>query len=861
MLKYLSRNKIRRANVVIALMLILSMVLPFVPAHFVEAAAPYFFEIGSDLVDPNSFSEGSDSANVLKLNNGAEVSVALKNDNSPVPFVRSNGHIEAQIEAGQSVYVKVVAPDEQTPVSISLPDGYTPSKDASSIGTTYVFEINAQADGSHNMLNVQVGNQNPPTGNSAPMEIRAEEVDSIDEAGCVTLKNGIKIKNRTTPFAYNNGHYETAHIQGEPQTIEVVVPEGEKLDKLEIDSFIFTERDAKEESSGNTYVFNYQPPQGLPNVINVKASTKIASVITIGNTVVVDESSEHPVKENTGYVVNYNEKENAYEIEIGKAGNASIDAIKSTGSANVSIILKDSSYADENITEVEIGNPNSPYAIDIQGELYVCGDWDTLLRLNGGINASNVWIRDIAHVDLGGDPDANNVLGINANGGNIIFDKTEAFIMPKNNPAFMNANMVRANSGASVFVWGDGDNYHELDHVNSIKVYEGGMLDISAPVIDNVLAFAYKLNEAGQILDVTEGIDDHGTELECKVGNFAGKDRYVYKKEEGHVRLESTAGSLCPLSFQTTDPTRDDYVGNGTFIVEASSGIRRWNKAHTEYDYEFEKGVEVKFTLVPDAGYQYKPGTFDFNGGDGTGEATDDPGVYIYHMGDRPVHVTCLFEKANDTIVNDSKAISGVAITVPEGTIANGTAEFDVKDATLTAAQKESFAKVAGELEVAQTLDLKFGQKIDKIDAEGSWNIPITDLEKPMEISLKLGEKETYEDYAVIREHNGKVEVLESKYDEKTNTITFKTNGYSTYAIAHTAPKKAPAGPKPDNKPAPQNNTPSGSDNSGNNAGTTNGVKSPNTGESNLPFVLFASSMLAVVAAGIVYSLRRKQGN
>lgn len=877
MLKYLSRNKIRRANVVIALMLVLSMVMPFVPAHFVEAAAPYFFEIGSDLVDPNSFSEGSDSANVLKLNNGAIVSIALKSDNSPVPFVRSNGHIEAQIEAGQFVYVTVVAPDEQTPVSISLPDGYTPTKDASSNGATYVFEISPQTDGTHNMLNVQVGNQNPPPGpggNDTKMEVKFADVEKIDAAGFVVLKNGVQLKNRTTPFAIKDGHCETDKFTGDKQILEVIVPEGQNFDALIIDGHRLTEQEKTQESGENRYVFEYQPPQQVPQVMMVSVSLKLNSVISIGNTVVVDESAEHPILE-TEYDVKPNEDENCYVITVGGNGNTEIGDIRSTGSANVTIRVVAGNK--DGITEVVINAPTDT-AIDIGGELYVMGDWDTRLILKGGINASNVWIRDIAGFEISSNQDdAGNNLpckGINAGGtGNIIFDKTHADIMPFNNPAFENARQVRANSDAEVNVWGGNDGQHpytEFNGVGSVEVYEGGSFNVCAfdgsTINDKVKTTSYKLNEVGEILDVTEGIDDHGTSIECKEGDFGDTDRYIYSTkafEDGtpHFELISTARGLCPLSFQTTDPTGDNYVGNGTFIVEASSGIRRWNKEHTEYEYLFEKDVDVTFTLVPNAGYQYKPGTFAFKGGNGEGEATDDPGVYIYHMGDRPVHVRCMFEKADDTVINESKAISGVAITVPDGTIANGTAEFDVKDATLTASQKESFAKVAGELEVAQTLDLKFGQKIDKIDAEGSWNIPITDLEKPMEISLKLGEKETYEDYAVIREHNGKVEVLESKYDEKTNTITFKTNGYSTYAIAHTAPKKAPAGPKPDNKPAPQNNTPSGSDNSGNNAGTTNGVKSPNTGESNLPFVLFASSMLAVVAAGIVYSLRRKQGN
>ena len=39
--------------------------------------------------------------------------------------------------------------------------------------------------------------------------------------------------------------------------------------------------------------------------------------------------------------------------------------------------------------------------------------------------------------------------------------------------------------------------------------------------------------------------------------------------------------------------------------------------------------------------------------------------------------------------------------------------------------------------------------------------------------------------YFIARSHNGKVDILETNYDEKTNKLTFETDKFSDYAIIY----------------------------------------------------------------------------
>ena len=70
-------------------------------------------------------------------------------------------------------------------------------------------------------------------------------------------------------------------------------------------------------------------------------------------------------------------------------------------------------------------------------------------------------------------------------------------------------------------------------------------------------------------------------------------------------------------------------------------------------------------------------------------------------------------------------------------------------------------------------------------------NESIHELSKVMKVTIKVPEElinkdsKTKREYFIARSHNGKVDILETNYDEKTNKLTFETDKFSDYAIIY----------------------------------------------------------------------------
>ena len=70
-------------------------------------------------------------------------------------------------------------------------------------------------------------------------------------------------------------------------------------------------------------------------------------------------------------------------------------------------------------------------------------------------------------------------------------------------------------------------------------------------------------------------------------------------------------------------------------------------------------------------------------------------------------------------------------------------------------------------------------------------NESIHELSKVMKVTIKVPEElinkdsKTKREYYIARSHNGKVDILETIYNEKTNSLTFETDKFSDYAIIY----------------------------------------------------------------------------
>lgn len=94
---------------------------------------------------------------------------------------------------------------------------------------------------------------------------------------------------------------------------------------------------------------------------------------------------------------------------------------------------------------------------------------------------------------------------------------------------------------------------------------------------------------------------------------------------------------------------------------------------------------------------------------------------------------------------------------------------------------------------VGKYLDITLYKNID------GTNKSIHELTKVMKVTIKVPEElinkdsKTKREYYIARSHNGKVDILETKYNEKTNSLTFETDKFSNYAILYKDTKEKEA--------------------------------------------------------------------
>lgn len=560
--------------------------------------------------------------------------------------------------------------------------------------------------------------------------------------------------------------------------------------------------------------------------------------VTIGSDVVYDASREEgkkiTVSENALYDVEETEWGDGIAIKPKRGINQNPDSeentdemtgitlapIVATGSGRVEVHAG-LNYTPEKVPEdapdgfhieedvpITILASESGYSFEATDDVdfVICGgNFRSTATLRGGIMARGFSVNDVKELTIGSEdaPVAQAFCApLRDSGGQQVVYESSAveFNLAKVNiyakQAFTNYKELRAWDEADVTVAISGNDAKMFENVDSMQVQTGGKFtlqsDAAIDIPDDFEVKAGYYTEIGEILTIPDDgrFQDYVNMVSCEIGDHAdtkGRYNYFVSEDKKTVTLESTTHTLWSLGYSFLPDSGDQYVENGHFEISAGSGLCRADMTDGG-EYWFEAGTEVLFKLVPDTGYQYKEGTFRFNGDNSERvvKPTENPGEYIFTMPSNPIHVACTFEKADDAVTVASKAgVSGANISIPDGVI-SGTAEFIVEDTTLTAAQSTAFAAAAQGMTVGNAMDLSLNEVINQIGTNDKWVTPVTDLAQPMSVTLKLDASLAGQaDYEVIREHNGKTEALTTKYDEKTGSITFATDGYSTYAIAY----------------------------------------------------------------------------
>ena len=239
---------------------------------------------------------------------------------------------------------------------------------------------------------------------------------------------------------------------------------------------------------------------------------------------------------------------------------------------------------------------------------------------------------------------------------------------------------------------------------------------------------------------------------------------------------------------------------NTVAAVNAVGGVFEWKDADKNNDpfgeAMFPVGTQLTVKLIPDAGYQLTALTL--NGQAFT--AGEEIGVYTFTIKGGNWHLGANFTAVADEVKTTSNNITDGSIrlnTNGDNSFKNGTAKLEVKDVSnLSNDRINEFTAVAEEegYEISSYIDMSLyntiykGGKKDGNREYQAWNTQVDNLKNNASITLELSDDMAGKTLALVHEkHNGETitgyELIDAAYNEENNTITFRTNSFSNYAV------------------------------------------------------------------------------
>ena len=245
----------------------------------------------------------------------------------------------------------------------------------------------------------------------------------------------------------------------------------------------------------------------------------------------------------------------------------------------------------------------------------------------------------------------------------------------------------------------------------------------------------------------------------------------------------------------------DDYIDNGRMELlsatykgedynpDYSTGMG-WSQSENGGDAVLPVGTIVTVKLVPDYGYQLT--SFGVNGGNfGTG---DEQSVFTFEIKPGNFHLGAHFTPVADRVISTSEAVTEGNIELGGG-LEGGSAQLEISDATLSEDKETGFDSVTPSgYTVTDYLNIDlynvFYKGVDNPD--DVWENAIDTLSDKATIRIQLTDSqlegvEDLSDIVILHNvHDGDTyeTISVDSYDPETNTISFKTDSFSAYAIA-----------------------------------------------------------------------------
>ena len=274
-------------------------------------------------------------------------------------------------------------------------------------------------------------------------------------------------------------------------------------------------------------------------------------------------------------------------------------------------------------------------------------------------------------------------------------------------------------------------------------------------------------------------LDDSDKEY-MVVGNFL----WTYMDQnQGDDYIDHGRMELLGVKYNDTDYSPEDLKNPGTGFD--------WDQNENSGSAVLPVGAVVTVKLVPDYGYQLT--SFGINGGNfDTGE---EQSVFTFEIKPGNAHLGAHFTPVDNTVTSSSNMVKSGSIEL-KSDLSGGSAQLEISDAEneLSDEKTEAFETVAGDYVIADYFDLDLYNVYYKgtTDSTDAWKNEVNTLEDDATVSISLATSlfESAEDIVIIHNiHNGEdfETIPVDSYDSKTKTITFKTDSFSTYAIATTS--------------------------------------------------------------------------
>lgn len=268
---------------------------------------------------------------------------------------------------------------------------------------------------------------------------------------------------------------------------------------------------------------------------------------------------------------------------------------------------------------------------------------------------------------------------------------------------------------------------------------------------------------------------------------------YYYDVEDAQsydVKLYAGSNTYTVAWMDSGALGEDAKVEHGHVEIEPSEGITDMKQENGGL-FEIKPGTMVTIRLIPDYGYQLK--STDLNGI--TVAAGADISTFTFKMPETNLHLAALFEKTDDQMdCTASNIVDDVIVKNGQNAVSSGNIKVTVEDNNnydkdvLESINAKSATKIA-------SVDITLDNIIGKGDGN-YWEKNISEFDKSVSVSLKLDSKELSdgETYSVVRDHNGVLTELDTKYTASEGTITFETDRFSTYTIIKKSSEKGNSG-------------------------------------------------------------------